>query len=82
MDRPGTARNSNGSGRPEIQTIRAWAGLGRAAQMYTYTSGRPPPSDAPLPPSGKLLSSAVVLSAPSGALLCSSSSSALPQFIC
>jgi hypothetical protein len=30
MGRPGTARNSNGSGRPEIQTIRAFSGLGRA----------------------------------------------------
>jgi hypothetical protein len=30
MGRPGTTRNSNGSGRPEIQTIRAFLGLGRA----------------------------------------------------
>jgi hypothetical protein len=30
MGRPGTARNSNGPGRPEIQTIRAFSGLGRA----------------------------------------------------
>jgi hypothetical protein len=30
MGRPGTARNSNGSGRPEIQTILAFSGLGRA----------------------------------------------------
>jgi hypothetical protein len=39
MGRPGTARNSNGPGRPEIQTIRAFSGLcragsGRAARMY------------------------------------------------
>jgi hypothetical protein len=30
MGRPGTARNSNGPDRPEIQTIRAFSGLGRA----------------------------------------------------
>jgi hypothetical protein len=30
MGRPGTTRNSNGPGRPEIQTIRAFSGLGRA----------------------------------------------------
>jgi hypothetical protein len=41
MGRPGTARNSNGPTRPEIQTIRAFSGLGRAgpgraARMYTY----------------------------------------------
>jgi hypothetical protein len=30
MGRPGTARNSKGPGRPEIQTIRAFSGLGRA----------------------------------------------------
>ena len=30
IGRPGTARNSNGLGRPEIQTIRAFSGLGRA----------------------------------------------------
>jgi hypothetical protein len=30
MGWPGTARNSNGPGRPEIQTIRAFSGLGRA----------------------------------------------------
>jgi hypothetical protein len=30
LGRPGTARNSNGPGRPEIQTIRAFSGLGRA----------------------------------------------------
>jgi hypothetical protein len=30
MGRPGMARNSNGPGRPEIQTIRAFSGLGRA----------------------------------------------------
>jgi hypothetical protein len=30
MGRPGTAQNSNGPGRPEIQTIRAFSGLGRA----------------------------------------------------
>jgi hypothetical protein len=29
MGRPGTTRNSNGSGRPEIQTIRVFLGLGR-----------------------------------------------------
>jgi hypothetical protein len=39
MGRPGTTRNSNGPGQPEIQTIRAFfgLGLGRAARMYTYT---------------------------------------------
>jgi hypothetical protein len=49
MGRPGTARNSNESGRPEIQTsqagpkfkqyepFRAWAVPGRAARMYTYS---------------------------------------------
>jgi hypothetical protein len=30
MGWPGTARNSNGPGRPEIQTIQAFSGLGRA----------------------------------------------------
>jgi hypothetical protein len=30
MGQPGTARNSNGSGRPKSQTIRAFSGLGRA----------------------------------------------------
>jgi hypothetical protein len=30
MGRPGTTRNSNGPGRPEIQTIQAFSGLGRA----------------------------------------------------
>ena len=30
MGRPGTTQNSNGPGRPEIQTIRAFSGLGRA----------------------------------------------------
>jgi hypothetical protein len=30
MGRPGTARNSNRPGRPEIQTIRVFSGLGRA----------------------------------------------------
>jgi hypothetical protein len=30
MGRPGMARNSNGPGQPEIQTIRTFSGLGRA----------------------------------------------------
>jgi hypothetical protein len=30
MGRPRTTRNSNGPGRPEIQTLRAFSGLGRA----------------------------------------------------
>jgi hypothetical protein len=30
VSRPGTARNSNGPGQPEIQTIRAFSGLDRA----------------------------------------------------
>jgi hypothetical protein len=30
MGRPGTARNSNGPGRAEIQILRAFSGLGRA----------------------------------------------------
>jgi hypothetical protein len=30
MGRPGTTQNSNGSGRPEIQTIRTFSGLARA----------------------------------------------------
>jgi hypothetical protein len=29
VGRPGTARNSNGSEQPEIQTIRVFSGLGR-----------------------------------------------------
>jgi hypothetical protein len=43
MGRPGTARNSNGPGRPEIQTIRAFSGLGRAGpggpnvHLYLYS---------------------------------------------
>jgi hypothetical protein len=32
MGRPGTARNSNGLGRPEIQIIRAFSDLGRAGR--------------------------------------------------
>jgi hypothetical protein len=32
MGRLGTTRNSNGPGRPEIQTIRAFSGLGRAGR--------------------------------------------------
>jgi hypothetical protein len=32
MGRPGTTQNSNGPARPEIQTIRAFSGLGRAGR--------------------------------------------------
>jgi hypothetical protein len=45
LGRPGTARNSNGSGRPEIQTIRAFSGLGRAGpgdpNVHLYSSLSP-----------------------------------------
>jgi hypothetical protein len=42
MGRPGTTQNSYGPDWPEIQTIRAFTGLGRAGpgradRMYTYT---------------------------------------------
>jgi hypothetical protein len=30
MGRPGTTQNSNGPDQPEMQTIRAFSGLGRA----------------------------------------------------
>jgi hypothetical protein len=50
MGRPGTARNSNGLGRPEIQTIRAFSGLGRAGSdgpnVHLYRA--PPPSPSPV----------------------------------
>jgi hypothetical protein len=45
MGRPGTARNSNGPGQPEIKTIRAFSGLGRAGlggpnvHLYHKVSG-------------------------------------------
>jgi hypothetical protein len=42
MGRPDTARNSNGPGRPEIQTIRAFSGLGRVGpggpNVHLYVS--------------------------------------------
>jgi hypothetical protein len=41
MGRPGTAQNSNGLGRPEIQTIRAFLGLGRAGRPECTTIGPP-----------------------------------------
>jgi hypothetical protein len=39
MGRPDTARNSNGSGQHEIQTIRPFLSLGRATRIYTYNAG-------------------------------------------
>jgi hypothetical protein len=55
MGRPGTTRNSNGAGRPEIQTIRAFLGLGRAGpggpNVHLYRRGCP--SSSPLQDEGK-----------------------------
>jgi hypothetical protein len=46
MGRPGTTRNSNGPTRPEIQTIRAFSGLGRAGpggpNVHLYWNLTPP----------------------------------------
>jgi hypothetical protein len=43
VGRPGTTRNSNGPGRPEIQTIRAFSGLGQARlcgpNVHLYSRG-------------------------------------------
>jgi hypothetical protein len=37
MGRPDTVQNSNGLGRPKIQTIQTFFGLSRTARIYTYT---------------------------------------------